>query len=196
MIENNNEGIFCCSSVVDESEVNKANPAPFLTKTYDLVEDARSDDIVSWGQSLTTFVVWKPSEFARDILPNYFKHNNFSSFVRQLNTYVCLFLYLSFPSVLSFSFPFSFSFLLWLRNVIVLVQRQNHFDLELGRRDSTLSSNYIYEISFLKNLVGVKYVCETKQTIKSTHLSYISQISSNDQTIPSTFLQVFQGFIS
>lgn len=62
--------------------------APFLTKTYQLVDDPRTDHIVSWGEDETTFVVWRPPEFARDLLPNYFKHNNFSSFVRQLNTYV------------------------------------------------------------------------------------------------------------
>ncbi|KAJ7566467.1 hypothetical protein O6H91_02G104400 [Diphasiastrum complanatum] len=68
-------------------ESHRSVPAPFLTKTYDLVEDSSTDEIVSWGEDGTTFVVWRPSEFAKDILPNYFKHNNFSSFVRQLNTY-------------------------------------------------------------------------------------------------------------
>ncbi|CAN6294971.1 unnamed protein product [Urochloa humidicola] len=62
-------------------------PAPFLTKTFQLVDDPRTDHIVSWGEDGATFVVWRPPEFARDLLPNYFKHNNFSSFVRQLNTY-------------------------------------------------------------------------------------------------------------
>ncbi|XP_064983672.1 heat stress transcription factor B-4c-like [Musa acuminata AAA Group] len=70
------------------AETNKPLPAPFLTKTYQLVDDPATDHIVSWGDDRTsTFVVWRPPEFARDVLPNYFKHNNFSSFVRQLNTY-------------------------------------------------------------------------------------------------------------
>ncbi|KAF5736143.1 heat shock factor protein HSF24 [Tripterygium wilfordii] len=62
-------------------------PAPFLTKTYLLVDDPSTDDVISWNENGTTFVVWKNADFAKDLLPNYFKHNNFSSFVRQLNTY-------------------------------------------------------------------------------------------------------------
>ncbi|KAK2653812.1 hypothetical protein Ddye_013668 [Dipteronia dyeriana] len=62
-------------------------PTPFLTKTYQLVDDQAIDDIISWNDDGSTFVVWNPTVFARDLLPQYFKHNNFSSFVRQLNTY-------------------------------------------------------------------------------------------------------------
>ena len=78
----------CEDSMVFTMESQKSVPAPFLTKTYQLVDDPCTDHIVSWGDDETTFVVRRPPEFARDLLPNYFKHNNFSSFVRQLNTYV------------------------------------------------------------------------------------------------------------
>ncbi|PHT30476.1 Heat stress transcription factor B-4 [Capsicum baccatum] len=76
-----------CEGILLSLDSHKSVPAPFLTKTYQLVDDPSTDHIVSWGEDDTTFVVWRPPEFARDLLPNYFKHNNFSSFVRQLNTY-------------------------------------------------------------------------------------------------------------
>ncbi|KAI3687883.1 hypothetical protein L1987_81586 [Smallanthus sonchifolius] len=60
---------------------------PFLSKTFDLVDDPRLYPIISWSDTGASFVVWDPVEFARRILPKHFKHNNLSSFVRQLNTY-------------------------------------------------------------------------------------------------------------
>ncbi|TKY70918.1 Heat stress transcription factor B-2b [Spatholobus suberectus] len=69
------------------TESQRSIPTPFLTKTYQLVDDPSADDLISWNEDGTSFIVWRPAEFARDLLPKYFKHNNFSSFVRQLNTY-------------------------------------------------------------------------------------------------------------
>ncbi|KAL2540622.1 Heat stress transcription factor A-6b [Abeliophyllum distichum] len=62
-------------------------PPPFLTKTFEMVEDLTTDSIVSWNRGGHSFVVWDPHSFSTSVLPRYFKHNNFSSFVRQLNTY-------------------------------------------------------------------------------------------------------------
>lgn len=77
-----------CDQLDSIGAVRELAPSPFLTKTYMLVEDPMTDDVISWNSDGTTFIVWQPPEFAIDLLPTLFKHNNFSSFVRQLNTYV------------------------------------------------------------------------------------------------------------
>lgn len=72
---------------MDEAQNSSSSLPPFLAKTYEMVDDPSSDRIVSWSATNRSFVVWNPPDFARELLPRFFKHNNFSSFIRQLNTY-------------------------------------------------------------------------------------------------------------
>ncbi|KAG2186018.1 hypothetical protein INT43_002456 [Umbelopsis isabellina] len=59
----------------------------FVTKLYNIVGDEDIQHLVSWSKEGDIFSVKNPTEFARTILPQYFKHNNWQSFVRQLNMY-------------------------------------------------------------------------------------------------------------
>ncbi|KAF5748046.1 Heat shock factor protein 5 [Tripterygium wilfordii] len=60
---------------------------PFLRKCYEMVDDESSNPVISWSQNDDSFVIWNMTEFSVQLLPKFFKHNNFSSFMRQLNIY-------------------------------------------------------------------------------------------------------------
>ncbi|XP_073028666.1 heat stress transcription factor A-4c-like [Primulina eburnea] len=73
--------------MMDEAPSTSNSLPPFLAKTYEMVDDPSTNSLVSWSQNNKSFVVPNPPEFARVLLPKFFKHSNFSSFIRQLNTY-------------------------------------------------------------------------------------------------------------
>lgn len=62
------------------------NEAPvFLQKTYQMIDTAPTE-VASWSAEGDTFIVKDMEAFA-NLLPRFFKHKNFRSFVRQLNFY-------------------------------------------------------------------------------------------------------------
>jgi hypothetical protein len=62
-------------------------PTSFLQKTFDMLNDSSLSSTVSWTEDGTEFVIYNTSEFSEKILPLFFKHSNFASFIRQLNMY-------------------------------------------------------------------------------------------------------------
>ena len=64
------------------AEVASLGISPFLSKTYNLVDDPSTDSIVSWSAGGQSFTVWQPAILERDLLSQHFKHNNIASFIR------------------------------------------------------------------------------------------------------------------
>mmetsp|Transcript_11785 Transcript_11785/g.19184 ORF Transcript_11785/g.19184 Transcript_11785/m.19184 type:complete len:490 (-) Transcript_11785:388-1857(-) len=60
--------------------------APLSAEAYHMI-DTCEPTICSWSDDGLTFIVKNTSLFETTIIPQFFKHNKFSSFVRQLNFY-------------------------------------------------------------------------------------------------------------
>ncbi|KAK9063790.1 hypothetical protein SSX86_017662 [Deinandra increscens subsp. villosa] len=73
--------------VKKSTEAGGSSIAPFLSKCYEMVDDPSTDALISWSPGNDSFIVWNEAEFTSELLPKYFKHNNYSSFQRQLNIY-------------------------------------------------------------------------------------------------------------
>ncbi|KAI7883547.1 hypothetical protein K492DRAFT_50449 [Lichtheimia hyalospora FSU 10163] len=61
--------------------------AAFINKLYRMLEDSTIRHLICWSENGDLFSVTNPTVFSRTVLPQYFKHNNWQSFVRQLNMY-------------------------------------------------------------------------------------------------------------
>ncbi|KAI7884574.1 hypothetical protein K492DRAFT_173825 [Lichtheimia hyalospora FSU 10163] len=61
--------------------------AAFVNKLYKMLEDPSIHHLISWSENGELFSVSNPTSFSKVVLPQYFKHNNWQSFDRQLNMY-------------------------------------------------------------------------------------------------------------
>ena len=76
-----------------------AKPAPFLTRLYDMVSDPTTDYAIAWNGSVSVPVAGAPAgrinaftvidnaALEKEVIPRFYKHSNFTSFIRQLNQY-------------------------------------------------------------------------------------------------------------
>ena len=74
----------------NKEEIKKSEMPNFLLKLYQILETNEYSSIIEWGENGKYFVVKNLNEFTDKVCPKFFKHNNFSSFVRQvrnLSTY-------------------------------------------------------------------------------------------------------------
>lgn len=60
--------------------MDPANHSSFL-------DDGKNTELIRWSDRGDSFVVLDEDEFAKTLIPELFKHNNYASFVRQLNMY-------------------------------------------------------------------------------------------------------------
>jgi heat shock transcription factor len=58
-----------------------------VTDVDSFLDNNKNENLIRWSDDGNSFIVLDEDEFARTLIPELFKHNNYASFVRQLNMY-------------------------------------------------------------------------------------------------------------
>ena len=69
----------------NQSKINKSES--FLSKLHDILSDTIYNEIIHWDADGKRIIIADVIELSNLILPKFYKHHNYSSFVRQLNLY-------------------------------------------------------------------------------------------------------------
>ncbi|SPO03849.1 related to heat shock transcription factor [Cephalotrichum gorgonifer] len=70
-----------------EAEAKRKQIPPFVQKLSSFLNEGKNQDLIRWSEKGDSFIVVDEEEFAKKLIPELFKHNNYASFVRQLNMY-------------------------------------------------------------------------------------------------------------
>ena len=69
----------------NQNKINKSES--FLSKLYDILSDITYNEIIHWDTDGKRIIITDVINLCNTILPKFYKHHNYSSFVRQLNMY-------------------------------------------------------------------------------------------------------------
>ncbi|KAH7087697.1 heat shock factor protein HSF8 [Paraphoma chrysanthemicola] len=70
-----------------DAQTKRKQIPPFVQKLSSFLDNNKNENLIRWSDDGNSFIVLDEDEFARTLIPELFKHNNYASFVRQLNMY-------------------------------------------------------------------------------------------------------------
>ncbi|PVI07545.1 hypothetical protein DM02DRAFT_283100 [Periconia macrospinosa] len=70
-----------------DAQAKRKQIPPFVQKLSSFLEHNKNTNLICWSDDGNSFIVLDEDEFAKTLIPELFKHNNYASFVRQLNMY-------------------------------------------------------------------------------------------------------------
>ncbi|KAF1981293.1 hypothetical protein K402DRAFT_342713 [Aulographum hederae CBS 113979] len=70
-----------------DAQAKRKQIPPFVQKLSSFLDESKNTELIRWSDDGNSFIVLDEDEFANTLIPELFKHNNYASFVRQLNMY-------------------------------------------------------------------------------------------------------------
>ena len=84
---NDNKHSFPITNSPALSQPSPTETPAFLFKLWKVLEAAEYSKYISWSKNGNSFIIFDQNLFSQVVLPKFFKHSHFTSFVRQLNMY-------------------------------------------------------------------------------------------------------------